>query len=135
MKKTKYAFVVLALLIAGALTNAKYVSVALKSSEASLNRNVQRIDDPVELALILTANGFNPNQTELQNGKFLLSVDNRSGANELVLNLSRSDGTLIREMKVAGAGGDWNEAFDLPAGSYQLREANHSSWTCAIMIH
>ena len=133
MKIEKFAAVVFALLVTGLLTNAKDSRVAFTSNEHVRESNVE--SDPSELSLILNPNGFSPNQAELDNGQFLLSVDNRSGANDLVLNFSRSDGTLIREIKVAGAGGDWQEAFNLPAGSYQLKEASHSAWTCAITIH
>jgi len=44
---------------------------------------------------------------------FLLSIDNRSGVAELVLKLSRADGTQLKELRVSGVSGERNEAFDL----------------------
>lgn len=93
------------------------------------------IQDPLpEVSLILNANGFDPSEVRPQSGRFFLSIDNRSGAGELVLRLSRLDGTQIRELKIPGGGGDWSEALDLSAGTYKLTEANHSSWICTIII-
>lgn len=104
----------------------------------AMNKSDERfglIQDPLpEVSLILNANGFDPVEVRPQSGRFLLSIDNRSGAGELVLRLSRLDGTQIRELKIPGGGGDWAEAFDLSAGTYKLTEANHSSWICTIII-
>lgn len=43
----------------------------------------------------------------------MLSIDNRSGVAELVLKLSRADGTQLKELRVSGVSGERNEAFDL----------------------
>jgi hypothetical protein len=91
--------------------------------------------DPMqEISLTLSSSGFNPAEVRPQSGRFLLSIDNRSGASDLVFRLSRPDGTLIRELRMSGAGGDWNEAFDLSAGTYTLSETNHSTWVCTIIV-
>lgn len=91
--------------------------------------------DPMpEVALTLSSTGFNPQEVRPQSGRFLLSIDNRSGASDLVFRLSRADGTLIRELRMSGAGGDWSEAFDLSAGTYTLSETNHSTWVCTIIV-
>ncbi len=93
------------------------------------------IREPDEVVLTLTAEGFTPAEVTRTTGRFQLSVDNRSGVEELTLHLKRSDGTQLREMRVAGGGGDWSEVFDLTQGSYTLSEANHSNWVCQIIIN
>lgn len=91
--------------------------------------------DPMpEISLTLSSTGFNPQEVRPQSGRFLLSIDNRSGASDLVFRLSRTDGTLIRELRMSGAGGDWSEAFYLSAGTYTLSETNHSTWVCTIIV-
>jgi len=95
----------------------------------------QLAQDPMpEISLILSSSGFNPAEVRSQSRRFLLSIDNRSGTSDLVFKLSRPDGTLIRELRMAGAGGDWTEAFDLSKGTYKLSEANHSAWVCTIVV-
>src|SRR5215203_481108 len=67
--------------------------------------------DPIhEVLLTLNSNGFDPAEVRPPSGRFLLSIDNRSGAGELILRLLRTDGTQIRELKIPGGGGDWSEA-------------------------
>ena len=91
--------------------------------------------DPIhEVLLTLNSNGFDPAEVRPPSGRFLLSIDNRSGAGELILRLLRTDGTQIRELKIPGGGGDWSEAFDLSAGTYTLSEMNHSTWVCTIIV-
>ena len=91
--------------------------------------------DPMqEISVTLSSSGFNPAEVRPQSRRFLLSIDNRSGAGDLVFKLSRPDGTLIRELRISGAGGDWTEAFDLSEGTYKLSETNHTAWVCTIVV-
>ena len=90
--------------------------------------------DPVEISLELRSDGFHPQERNTQARRFLLSVDNSSGVSDLILRLSKADGTQIREMRVSGTGGDWTELFDLPPGRYSLTEVNHSSWVCLLIV-
>ncbi len=122
------------------------IALAISIATLSLNAAViaqpgpvavrgQLPQDPMqEISLILNSSGFNPPEVRPQSGRFLLSIDNRSGAGDLVFKLYRPDGTLIRELRMSGAGGDWAEAFDLSAGTYTLSESNHSSWVCTIIV-
>jgi integrase len=69
----------------------------------------------------------------------LISYKGKNGAQlkrdaVLVLRLSKVDGTVLRELRVPGVDGDWSEMFDLPAGSYTLSVANHSTWVCQLII-
>ena len=113
-------------------------TLSLNSAFAQPGRvdvRVQLPQDPMqEISLILSSSGFNPAEVRPQSGRFLLSIDNRSGSGDLVFKLSRPDGTLIRELRMSGAGGDWTEAFDLSAGTYKLSETNHTAWVCTIVV-
>jgi len=111
-------------------------TVALAIANAPTEARGGLRQDPLpEVPLMLTSNGFDPAELRPQSGRFLLSIDNRSGDNDLVLRLKRADGSQVRELHVSGAGGDWNETLDLTPGTYTLSEANHSSWLCTIIVH
>src|ERR1700752_3390404 len=66
----------------------------------SLSRSAAQ--DPQEILITLKSEGFDPSEIRPQAGRFLLSIDNRSGVAELVLNLSRADGTKLKELHVSG---------------------------------
>lgn len=93
------------------------------------------VQDPLpEVSMILKSNGFDPVEVRPPSHRFLLSIDNRSGVNDLILRLNRADGSQVQELHVTGAAGDWNETLDLSAGTYTLSEANHSTWYCTIIV-
>lgn len=89
--------------------------------------------DPEEVVLTLSPEGFVPAEVTRGPGRFQLSVDNRSGVDDLTLNLRGSDGTQLRQIKAA-PGSDWSELLDLAPGSYALSEASHSNWVCFFTI-
>jgi len=135
---TKTLLITLILFTATIVLAMSIGTLSLNSAFAQPGRvdvRVQLPQDPMqEISLILSSSGFNPAEVRPQSGRFLLSIDNRSGSGDLVFKLSRPDGTLIRELRMAGAGGDWTEAFDLSKGTYKLSEANHSAWVCTIVV-
>ena len=138
-KSRPHLAITLSLLTASVLLAASILTLSTSSAAlAQLDPAESRChlsQDPIqEISLMLTSSGFDPAEVKPQSGRFLLSIDNRSGASELVLRLARSDGGQIRELRVPGGGGDWNEAFDLSAGTYTLSEANHSTWICTIVV-
>ncbi|HET6975523.1 MAG TPA: hypothetical protein VFI24_04320 [Pyrinomonadaceae bacterium] len=109
-------------------------AIAQVASIAHGEARAQLDQDPPEVSLILTSEGFNPVEVRPPAHRFLLSIDNRSGVSELVFRLNRADGTQVKELHVSGAAGDWNETLDLTAGTYTLSEPNHSNWLCTIII-
>ena len=137
-RTTKTLLITLILFTATIVLAISIETLSLNSAFAQSSRvgvRVQLPQDPMqEISLILSSSGFNPAEVRPQSGRFLLSIDNRSGSGDLVFKLSRPDGTLIRELRMSGAGGDWTEAFDLPAGTYKLSETNHSTWVCTIVV-
>ena len=88
--------------------------------------------DLPEVTLTLRAEGFAPDALTRPAGRFRLSVDNRSGVEEITLRLNREDGTLVREMFIRRGTVDWSEVIDLAAGVYVLSEVSHPAWVCRI---
>lgn len=78
--------------------------------------------------------GFEPGEIKRPKGRFLLSVDNRSGLEEVSLRLDQERGNRQREARVQRDKLDWRELVDLPPGRYTLTEANHPDWACFIII-
>lgn len=111
------------------------VSGSWKQTDVALSPQPVYRDPIEEASLTLRANGFVPRELNLQSNRFFLSIDNRTDVKELVLRLSRADGSLVRELRVAGGIGDWSELFELPEGTYTLSEASHAEWTCTLKVH
>jgi hypothetical protein len=138
-KTQRYLLTALTLLTATIALGISIAKLSLNSAVAAqpgpVDERGHLSQDPMqEISLILSSSGFNPAEVRPQSGRFLLSIDNRSGTGDLVFKLSRPDGTLIRELRMSGAGGDWTEAFDLSEGTYKLSETNHSAWVCTIVV-
>jgi hypothetical protein len=135
---TKTLLITLILFTATIVLAMSLGTLSLNSAFAQPGRvdvRVQLPQDPMqEISLILSSSGFNPAEVRPQSGRFFLSIDNRSGSGDLIFKLSRPDGTLIRELRMSGAGGDWTEAFDLATGTYKLSETNHTAWVCTIVV-
>lgn len=135
---TKTLLITLLLFTATIVLAMSIETLSLNSAFAQPGRvdvPVQLPQDPMqEISLILSSSGFNPAEVRPQSGRFFLSIDNRSGSGDLVFKLSRPNGTLIRELRMSGAGGDWTEAFDLSTGTYKLSETNHTAWVCTIVV-
>lgn len=87
-----------------------------------------------EVTLTISADGFDPPEVIRPAGRFMLSVDNRSGADELTLTLKRGNGNKVLEVKVSGQKGDWSEVIDLRPGRYTLSEVGHPNWKCDFRI-
>ena len=87
-----------------------------------------------DLTLILNANGFQPAEVTRAAGKFLLSVDNRSGVAQITLRLTRDGMGPVRDIPVPRDATDWAEELDLQAGVYELTEVSHPEWVCRISV-
>jgi hypothetical protein len=91
-------------------------------------------DELREVTLTLRPQGITPRRVVRREGRFLLSVDNRTDVEKLVLRLEQSDGTSLRVIEVHPTAIDWSEALDLAPGEYRLVEAEHPDWECFIEI-
>lgn len=113
-------------------------SVSNASPEISgpvTQRNFNRDHDMTVELISVGPDGFDPKNITRPGGRFLLAINNRSGLEELTVQLRREDGTLLREARVNRKQPNWRSIVNLPEGTYQLTEANHSDWVCRIVIY
>lgn len=90
---------------------------------------------PLQVELVtITPRGFEPAAISRSGGRFLLSVDNRSGLDEVTLRIDRVAGDRLREARVPRKELDWSEVADLTPGQYVLTEASHPQWVCRFTI-
>jgi hypothetical protein len=92
-------------------------------------------EEPEELTLTLRPGGFDPAEVVRPAGRFMLSVDNRSGVGAVTLILHRGNGSKVMEIKVLNGNGDWSESIELQPGRYTLSEVDHPSWKCDFLIN
>jgi hypothetical protein len=92
-------------------------------------------DQKIEVEVItVSRNGFEPTGLVRPHGRFMLAITNRSGENDLLLQLDRIDGNRVHEMRMPKGRVRWNPLLNLPPGDYLLKEQNHSSWVCSIKL-
>ena len=83
--------------------------------------------------------GFEPSDIAHPNKKFLLAIDNQSGAENLALQLLEEDEhgnarAKLRDFGLSLKSLNKRELIHLPPGRYVLREVNHPEWACHITI-
>ncbi len=113
------------------LSNARLLSVRGDISLAASASGAQQGRDEVRIEL--TSNGFAPSEIQHAPGTFAITVENRTISGEYTLTLKAEDGTVVSEMQVQKGSSAWT--VNLPTGRYALTEANHSQWSCSIVVH
>jgi hypothetical protein len=89
----------------------------------------------IESELItITAHGFEPAAITRAQGRFLLMVDNRSGLNDLSIQLRHEGGAQLREIFAPREEPNWSDVIDPAPGRYLLTEASHPRWRCLVTI-
>jgi hypothetical protein len=86
------------------------------------------------LLVTLRPSGFAPKLITRPQGRFLLTVDNRSGLNEMFLRLDSLTFNRVIDRHVSRERLNLRQVVDLTPGQYLLTEANHPNWICAIAI-
>lgn len=106
------------------------------------------------IRLVLKSSGFDKNEITIPAGRVLFGLDNQSGVSNFVLQLSQHTASgavavpldTAQSGRVAPAGSlqapvhspraklDWRGIQNLPAGTYTLTEATHTSWVCKITV-
>ena len=116
----------------------RVVEHVVSSSAADPIREVaQSHETPVDISVeIITIRpwGFEPSIITRPHTRLVLRVDNRSGIEEVALQLDHESGPRLREVRVPREKLDWSESLNLPPGRYFLREGNHPDWVCDITI-
>lgn len=96
------------------------------------NNPVERLD--VEL-ITIRPTGFEPIEITRSTGRFLLVVENRSGFEELHLDVARQHGEHVSDAHFSGHLLDWRGIITLPPGQYLVTEANRPAWHCRITVN
>ena len=85
--------------------------------------------------LTLRPAGFNPKQITRPPGHFLLVFENRSGIQDLTVQLSlENNSARIISAPISRRVKGLRQLVDLPVGRYVLSVADHPQWTCVINI-
>jgi len=99
---------------------------------APQNNSTVRVEAEV---LTLRLTGFNPKQITRPSGRFLLVFDNRSGIQDLTIQLSlENNSARIISAPISRRVKGLRQLVDLPVGRYVLSVAGHPQWTCVINI-
>jgi len=77
--------------------------------------------------------GFDPTELTLPQGRFVLTVDNRSGLRELTFRINSESGARLQEVTMPREKLNWRGIIN-PAGSYVITETAHPDWQCRVTI-
>jgi hypothetical protein len=100
-----------------------------------LVRQSQRPVADFESELVtITPHGFEPTEIVRPKGAFQLAIEDRSGLETLSLQLSRSVGARLLNMRSLRTEPNWNEVVDLEPGEYVLTAVENPRWTCRLII-
>ena len=112
--------------------------LAVNSTDASHAHSPVSISQPPDQleaeVITILPRGFEPTEITRPKGKFLLSVENRSGLQRVEFHLSAESGSRIFQASRTWELADWNEVVSPPPGKYVLTETNHPTWQCVITI-
>jgi hypothetical protein len=90
--------------------------------------------DGLEAELItITANGFEPAEITRPAGRVVLMFDNQSGKRPIDLRLERTGIPRLSELRLSRKTGA-TKVLHLPAGDYQVTEADHPSWSLKLTL-
>ena len=106
-------------------------SHASEPSRAIMQNNRARVE--AEL-ITIEPHGFEPAEITRPQGRFLLGLDNRSGLEDIQLQLERADGGKVSALETRDRRLSWRKEVDLAPGRYVIRERNHVNWICLINI-
>ena len=104
---------------------------ALESSLVKETK-VSTQEEPQVLAVEVTPPGFNPSETIVQKGKFLILLRNLTGRRDLNFWLARENEGRVAESEPQKR--DWKAHVHLNPGTYILGETNHPEWKCVIRV-
>lgn len=124
--------VLLVILTAGVY--AAFRGNAARSSAEPESAAQGRSDQDLEAEVItILPSGFEPRELSRPAGRFVLMFDNESGLQSLELRLERTGMPRIIELR-PNRKTEATQLLNLPAGEYQVTEANHPEWTMNLTI-
>jgi hypothetical protein len=150
LRTTNFTLLIAAFLIVG-LTASAWAWIKSNPKAASLNATAKNGGSAVgapqansekremeAVRLTIRPSGFEPSEITLPAKPFLLIIDNKSGLDDINLQVKRIKAghrDKIRETRVSLKQLRKAEITDLPSGQYELTEANHPDWVCRVTIN
>jgi hypothetical protein len=116
------------------------------SSAASPQKRVKRkptsgptisADEKLETAtLMLTPDGFEPDELTMPAGKLLLVLNKRIGPRDAEFELRVADhGNVVYRVRMPENTLNWSEIIELHPGNYTLSVVDNPQWVCRIKIN
>ena len=100
--------------------------------------NTAQVDsgaEGVEVELItLQPEGFEPSELTRPAGPFLLAFKNRSGQDDISLQVTVANGAREQTVRMPPGKHRSLNRLDLPPGQYVITEASHPEWVCRITL-
>jgi hypothetical protein len=78
--------------------------------------------------------GFQPDAITRKQGRLAVIVINKSGLNDVSVNLEREVGGRLLATPISREKPVWGDAIELAPGRYVLTEASHPKWVCNITV-
>lgn len=100
---------------------------------ARLTLDTQQNVDQVEL-ITLRPYGCEPSAITFHPRPFILAIDNRSGAIDLMVHIISDSGGSVLDQPLTAMVHDSSNVLNLPPGTYHLTEDHFAGWTCTITV-
>lgn len=107
-------------------------AASVKSSPVAATTNISNEDEPQVISLQLNPSGFEPEETIVPHGKFLILLQNRSGQRDLNFWLARENQERLAESDSEKR--DWKAQVQLGPGTYVIGETSHPEWKAIIRV-
>jgi hypothetical protein len=122
-------------IIPSQLMNSAPLSAATNEVATPRIAQDQRRTANIEAEIVtITPHGFEPDAITRPRGRFLLTIEDRSGFDSLSLRLVTATRLIQREVPMVRESPEWSEVIDPPTGTYFLVDPTHPLWLCRITI-
>jgi hypothetical protein len=119
------------LLVAVTRSRSAVASIEKTPLAAPFSQRPERFETEL---ITIRPQGFEPAQITRPPGRFVLSIHDRSGSDQLELRFEREHGSRVNALQGRKRKFSWADEVDLPPGRYVLLEASHPEWRCLITI-
>jgi len=102
------------------------------STSVAVTPNSTNEDEPQVISLEANPSGFEPAETIVHRGKFLILLQNRSGQRDLNFWLARENQERLAESEPQKR--DWKAQVQLGPGTYVIGETSHPEWKATIRV-
>jgi hypothetical protein len=86
------------------------------------------------VVLVVRPHGFQPAQLTISKGRTFFSVHNRTGLNDISMQLDQERGPHLRTVALTRGKGAWREVVDLTPGAYVISVTENPRWVCRVTV-